>query len=201
MEDNEIVMPGDKLATEEEFLPSKGTFNENNYIYSLLIGDLLISRGKIGVKSKIKDIMCFDRGNMVLCKISDTLPSVLFADLSNIQVNEKYYIATKDGKITKPKYEDRDVTSKRINLLDYNPGDLLLARIKYNDDDSYTLDITGENELGVVLSLCDSCGNIMSYDEKLHMLVCNNCKHVKNKIISECYGDFNKVVSTLSSNL
>ncbi|WP_088820315.1 exosome complex RNA-binding protein Csl4 [Candidatus Mancarchaeum acidiphilum] len=201
MKDTEIVMPGDKLATEEEFLPERGIFNENGYLFSLLVGDLFLGRGKIGVKPLLRDIRTFKEENVVICMITDLLPSIAFTSVSSIRLNGKDYVALKEGKIINPSERGHYGSSKKLNFSDYNVGDVLLAKIKYNDDDSYMLDIESSPELGVLFSVCEDCGEPMIYDSKLHMLACSKCKHVNNKDVSTVYGSIEEALKVIEKNL
>ncbi len=201
VKDTEIVMPGDKLATEEEFLPERGVFNENGYLFSLLVGDLFLGRGKIGVNPLLRDIRTFKAGDVVLCVITDLLPSIAFASISSIRIDSKDYISLKEGKIINPSEHNRYSDSKKLNFSDYNVGDVLLAKIKYNDEDSYMLDIASSPELGILFSICENCGAPMVYDAKLHMLACSKCKHVNNKDMSTAYGNIEEALKFIEKNL
>lgn len=196
MSDEEIIFPGNKLAIEEEFLPGGGVYVEKGYLFSLFVGDLLVGKAVISIKPKIRYLKQYDRGDFVLCRVTDTLRSIIFCDISSLIIDNKKYLALKDGKVT----SDRRGRNN-VNLLDFNTNDVLLAKISYNDEDSYTLDIGSSDEVGSVMSLCDRCGYPMDYDDKSHLLKCKRCKNVKEAKVSKYYGNFNSVIKFVKENL
>ena len=63
-------------------------------------------------------------------------------------------------------------------------GDTILARVLYNDKDSYTLSLNG-NETGIIYSKCGECGSDMLSEN--NMLVCKECGHSERRKISSLY--------------
>jgi exosome complex RNA-binding protein Csl4 len=64
-------------------------------------------------------------------------------------------------------------------------GDTILARVQYNDKDSYTLALNGP-EMGVIFAKCEKCsGELEIKGERL--LVCKDCTHKENRKISTLY--------------
>ena len=52
-------------------------------------------------------------------------------------------------------------------------GDTVLAKVLFNDKDSYTLGILGE-PFGVVYAKCGKCGEEMDWNQERHILVCTS---------------------------
>jgi len=71
-------------------------------------------------------------------------------------------------------------------------GDTILARILYNDKDSYALGLR-EPELGVIYAKCGVCGDDMSYNREAGLLVCNSCGSGEKRKVSMLYGAPEKI--------
>ena len=103
---------------------------------------------------------------LVIGVVTDDMKSVMFVKLDDINTERKDYLALKDGKIIgqaakfrRPRMGGRD---NRFQLGENTKkpcgiGDTILARVQYNDKDSYTLSLNGR-ETGVIYSKCEICG-------------------------------------------
>ncbi|MCL5430069.1 MAG: hypothetical protein M1504_01160 [Candidatus Marsarchaeota archaeon] len=200
IENGSFVLPGDKIGVEEEFVSGTNTYVENGEIFSAIIGNVGISEGKISVSNQRHEIKNMKRGMFVVGKVTDDVRSVMFVKLDNIHVNGVEYIALKDGKIVMPKprlgmYGDRGGGFDRGRRGPPQPaqkepkmcgvGDVILARIQYDDPEIYTLSLE-DNESGVVYSECQMCSNYMQIVDGA--LYCNNCRRKERRKISPLYG-------------
>ncbi len=199
-EELELVMPGDRLSTEEEFLPSSNTYVEAGNIYSLVPGKRVTNEGKVEVKSAGREIIKFKKNMLVLGTVVGDLKAVLFVEIDNMSLGSKEYVAIKDGKIIMPKRgpppgrgfgrpggRDRGPQRQEQEERPASLSDIVLAKILFDDDDSFVLDLRGA-ELGVVNAICDSCGTTMDANPDADALMCPSCKHVEHRKISSLYG-------------
>jgi exosome complex component CSL4 len=198
MERNEIfVTPGEKVATEEEFAAGNNTFAEDGVIYSSVIGNVTKEGGTVSVSASGREIKIIDKNMLVLGIVTDDIKSVIFVKIDDINVDSKDYLALKDGKIVmeKPRPQrygggDRGGGGNRFGSTERQmrpcgTGDTILARVLYNDKDSYTLSLD-ENETGVIYAKCTVCGGDMAKEQ--NALVCKECGHKEFRKISEYYG-------------
>jgi exosome complex component CSL4 len=189
----DFVIPGEKVATEEEFAAGSNTFVEEGVIYSSVIGKVAKENGSVSVSPAGREIKIIDRNMLVLGTVTDDIKSVIFVKIDNIDVDSKDYLALKDGKIImeKPRPQrfggDRGGGNRFSNERQMRPcgvGDTILARVLYNDKDSYTLSLDGR-ESGVIYARCSACGSDMARDE--NMLACKECGHRERRKISDLY--------------
>ncbi len=188
---SEIVFPGDKLSTEEEFLPSRNVYIENGMIYSSAFGKLEMNEGKLGVSSAGRDVNPMRRGMFVLGTVVGAMKSVLFVEIENFSIGNKEFIAGKDGKIVLASrmphgrmqhgHDSRQDEPKPAEL-----GDVVLAKIIMEDKDIFTLGIR-DAEAGVVYAICDTCGAPMQLDKHGEGLYCQACKRSAYRKISKFY--------------
>ncbi len=198
MEDGLVVSPGERLATEEEFNVGSNTYVESGAIYSSAFGALEISNGTINVNSGWRNIKRIDKGMVVMGVVTDDMKSVMFVKVNDINIGRKEYLALKDGKIIadKPRMgrgrpqmgRGRGQFGEEKSEKMCAVGDTILAKVLYNDKDSYTLGIR-DPEMGVVYALCEQCGSDMELDKQRMLLVCNECKRVEHRKISTYYHD------------
>lgn len=195
LDDNVFVTPGERIATEEEFTSGNNTYVENGVIYSAVIGNVVRGEGSVGVAASGREIKIIGRDMLVIGVVTDDMKSVMFVKLDDINTERKDYLALKDGKILAPRpprfggprmgggenrFSSEKKTEKPCGI-----GDTILARVLYNDKDSYTLSLNGR-ETGVIYSKCEVCGG--EVDRKAEsILECRECGHSAHKKISEFY--------------
>ena len=192
MNNDNLMFPGDNLSTEEEFVSSRNTFIDNGNIHASVIGKTVVKDGTIMVESISKEIKSFYRGMYVLGEITDDLHTIVFVKIENFKKDKDVYISFKSGKIIMKSHapnnrQRHDGHSE--NKTEYKPfgiGDIILARITFDDKDVYTLDC-GSSELGVVHSKCALCdASLQLIDNVLH---CSNCELDISKKTSIMYNN------------
>lgn len=181
MDQEQLVMPGDKIGVEEEYAASENAFvDDDGTIRSAIIGKVFIDEGKISVVNEKRDVRKFRRGMFVIGTITDDVKSVMFVKLDNVQINGKEYIALKDGKIVAQTRRPPAKPEKQAGV-----GDVIIAKILYEDPEIFTLTLN-DNESGVVYADCRLCGSEMRADGN-SALVCDNCKSRINRKVSPMY--------------
>lgn len=197
VENDTFVTPGEKIATEEEFAAGHNTYVENGFIHSAVIGKVMKNEGSINVSSAGREIILIDRDMLVIGTVTDDMKNVTFVKLSDINIEKKDYLALKDGKILAPKprgpprFNDRSGGNNRFGSgkppKTCGIGDTILARVQYNDKDSYTLSLYGK-ETGVIYAKCERCGGELEVQGE-NTLVCKECTHREHRKLSELYNN------------
>lgn len=195
-----IVVPGEKLGTEEEFAAGENTYVKNGVLYSTVTGVKTAKEGTLSVRSVTREVRTVGKGMTVLGSVVGDMKSVIFVKIDNINTDNKEYIAIKDGKIVIPRHMDRGHFQRRGGYEDRHEqrerepkpdrpcgiGDIIIANVQYNDKDSYALSMNSR-ETGVVYALCDLCSNEMEFDAGRNALRCKACGHVEARKISVLY--------------
>jgi len=191
LENGAFVTPGERVATEEEFSPGSNTFVENGYIHSAIAGRISKNEGTIGVAPSGREIRIIGRDALVIGIVTDDMKNVMFVKLDDINIENKDYLALKDGKIVAPKSDGRFGGRGRFERSESRPekpcgiGDTIVARVLYNDKDAYTLGFNSK-ETGVVFSNCRVCGGEMQKEGE-SILACKECGNKEKKRLSELY--------------
>ncbi|MFI5412698.1 MAG: exosome complex RNA-binding protein Csl4 [Candidatus Micrarchaeales archaeon] len=190
----QLVMPGDKIALEEELVPADNTFVDNDgSIRAAIMGNVSIKDGKISVINQKHNIRNFKRGMPVIGTVSDDLRAVMFVKLDNVKVNGIEFRALKDGKIVASTGRrpggDRSFQRERPKQ-EPKPcgvGDVILARIIYEDPEIFTLAMD-DDESGVVYAECELCSkHLETIPSNFGTLSCPECKHRQQKKVSSLY--------------
>ncbi len=192
IEADAFVIPGERIATEEEMAAGSNTFIEDGIIYSSVIGNIIKENGSIAVAPAGREIKIIDKNMLVLGTVTDDVKSVIFVKIGDINIEKKDYLALKDGKIImdrpRPSFGGGGGRDNRFHaekpIKPCAVGDTILARVQYNDKDSYTLSLNG-NETGVIYAKCEMCGNDLQRDA--NSLLCGECGHRERRKISDLY--------------
>ncbi|MDE1856718.1 MAG: exosome complex RNA-binding protein Csl4 [Candidatus Micrarchaeota archaeon] len=193
MSDETIVMPGDSLSTEEENMPAVNSFADNGHIYASAVGRVQRSDGQIGVQST-SSVRRIAKNMMVVGVVTDYLRAVAFLKLDNMVINGVRFVAPKDGKILLE--DDRHGPrpgpghQEERKSQPMKPGDVILARVLFDDPDIYTLGIR-EPDTGVIHANCELCGSSLKRSD--HSLVCPSCEHREHRKLSALFGDVDGV--------
>ncbi len=198
MKEINTVLPGDKVSTEEEFLPSEHIFAENGNLYATLAGKPLIENGHISIQLD-RGIKKYKKGMFVSGVIVGDLKSVLFVKIDDFVIDGNKYVGITDGKIIIPK--PRDIGGVRDGREPQRPcsmGDVVLARIFMIDHDSYTLSFR-DPDAGVITSRCDRCGEAMIMDNR--GIICPLCEFRARKKISPLYGKSHEIEEKIKNSI
>jgi exosome complex component CSL4 len=195
---DEIVVPGEKLGTEEEFAAGENTYVKNGVLFSTVTGVKSAKEGTLSVRSVAREVRTIGKGMTVLGSVVGDMKSVIFVKIDNINTDNREYVAIKDGKIVIPRdhghFQRHGGFEGRREQRAPEPkperpcgiGDIIIANVQYNDKDSYALSMNSR-ESGVVYALCEECSNEMNFDSGRNVLRCRACGHVEARKISVLY--------------
>jgi exosome complex component CSL4 len=176
-----IVIPGEEVGVEEEYIPGSGVYIDKGKIFSLSLGNLIIDEKekKISVKPISKPIIpeCGDIiEGIIVSFVKDD-----FATVDIVRIRNK-------GDLKRPMTGVLHISqiSKRIVRSIFNSigiGDWILAKV-ITSWPPYQLNIA-EKELGVIYSTCPKCGHELIL--RRGRLYCSKDKIFVNKKISSYY--------------
>lgn len=207
VDSKKVVMPGDVLGMEEEYLAARNAYAENGNVYATVFGEAEFSNGKAKVRSFSKEIRRIDKGMPVLGVVVSDIGKVLFVKIDEVQIGNSLYVPSNDGKIVKDEgrgrhgFGERDAERRRHHEEALcKEGDVILARVARIENDMYELDMR-EPEAGIIYARCTRCGADMKYKEGEHTLFCDICKRAEYGKISILYGKPNMIKSFLEKEL
>ncbi|MGC8648816.1 MAG: exosome complex RNA-binding protein Csl4 [Candidatus Micrarchaeia archaeon] len=182
--ENKLVIPGEELGIEEEFLASKNTYVSNGIIRATVFGKVIKKDNKILVEAT-RSIDKLKKNMLIIGKVTDSVGSAVFVKIDDIKIANEEYLALTDGKIIIRNKNSREKNVEKPCGL----GDIVIARIT-DEEDTYILDIF-EHETGVVYSRCHICGRTMSANDGF--LECKFCNYKETKKVSPFYMNINEI--------
>lgn len=176
-----LVMPGDVIATAEEYVPGKNAIESNGDIISLTYGSLRKDDNNltISVMNPKRKISLYS-GQIVygqIIKMDQRRATVKVGAVFDKKLGlVKYFI---DGSIgMSSQYGRNNEPSMHI-------GDIIRAKILRIGDRGLDLGIFGRN-LGVLKTLCTKCRLPMV--RKNSSLYCDNCERSEIRKVADDYG-------------
>ncbi|UCG90633.1 MAG: exosome complex RNA-binding protein Csl4 [Candidatus Heimdallarchaeota archaeon] len=179
--DYDWVLPGDKIAVIEEFLPDETCYEQDGSIYSRIVGRVMTDskKHKISVvpKHPLRSIKSGDIGLGRVEYMKKQIASVDIYHLNkkniSIPISAVLHISEASRRFVKNMYE---VT---------RPGDWLRFRIIRAMKPVY-ISLIGDG-LGVIISYCIQCGYELEYKRR-NLLECPNCETTQSRITSKYFG-------------
>ncbi|MDO8427833.1 MAG: exosome complex RNA-binding protein Csl4 [Candidatus Diapherotrites archaeon] len=172
MSNSKMVVPGEFLSYEEEFMPGKNTFSLDGQVYSALVGYAEFDDNEriVGVKA-IKSARAAGVGTHVLAR-------VMLVKESAVLVQVMTAFKDTEKRVFSPTYASiyvAHVSSSYVkNLRDeFRKGDIVKAMVA--EVTPYGIKLrTNEPSLGVIKGFCSHCRNELHLNgQNLRCLKCN----------------------------
>ncbi|MFX0091587.1 MAG: exosome complex RNA-binding protein Csl4 [Candidatus Hodarchaeota archaeon] len=182
MEDEEkYVVPGDKLAVIEEFIPDSGTWDVDGIIYSSTTGSVVINdkKHRISVTPAVKKIIIPKRGDIVIAHILEVRKQM--ANVQIYVINKRELGTTISGGLHVSSCSDQYVKSMFEVT---RPGDWIQASISRVDP--LQLEMRRNPALGVILASCVNCGGFLKVVRK-NLMRCTECDKLQPRLTSKYY--------------
>ena len=184
IEEEQIVMPGDKLGIIEQYLPGEGTYDDNGEIKSSVLGNVKINQKMkvISVESDAKPAL-LKVGDVVYGQITDIKPQRANVKIDCIKDNARPLALPYMGAIHisqgKKDYLEKLSDAFRI-------GDIVQAKVVKITGDNVDLG-TVDDDCGVLKAMCTRCRDYMHTTKKQNELQCNTCNKKEKRKISKNY--------------
>lgn len=176
---NKIVLPGDAVGVEEEFVPVTGAYvDSGGYIRASIVGVLSIDLFKktLVVKKIIDKPIVPKQGDIVEGVVSGISDDIAFIDIYS--VNNRYDKTIDFTGIIHVSQASQEFVKSLHDI--FKLGDIIRARV-LNNSHPYQL-TTKDPVLGVIAAYCSLCGNTLyKKDDKL---ICSVCGNVENRKLS-----------------
>jgi exosome complex component CSL4 len=184
VESGNFVLPGAEVGFSEEFIPGKGTYEEDGKIFASITGvvNLDSKERKVNVEPVTSAPPELKDGEIVVGVVADIRPQVAVVDIAKIKGNKRQLGGRISGGLHISKIKDSYVSeiSKELGY-----GDIILAKITNANRKPIDLSIV-DKELGVIKSYCDRCSAPLEL--KGDRVTCEECKRTPHKKLSSEYG-------------
>ena len=177
-----IVYPGEEIGTSEEWLPGKGTFEEDGKIYSCYTGELEFDDENIEAKvNAFNPVLELEEGDIIYGEVSRRKSSLVNIDIDLVEGESRDILRDIEGSIHISKVSN-DYTDDLKH--EYLVGDIVRAKV-VQVEPTIRLSTEGKN-FGVVKGYCSNCRK--PAEKKGNKLYCPNCDKTESRKISNVYG-------------
>ena len=183
IKDGDHVLPGERLGVIEEYIPGKGTFqDEDDVIYASITGIVQIDmkERKISVEGTTHQPVYPKRNDTVLGEIQHVTKKSAIINI--FQIEDTFLPVTYSGYLFIKNAAGGYIEQMRDI---FAPGDIIIARVQHQADGLARLSTVG-SKFGVIYANCSRCG------EPLHLrgtrLECTECHNLERRKLSQKYG-------------
>ncbi|VVC01893.1 Exosome complex component Csl4 [uncultured archaeon] len=179
--EKKLVMPGDFIGTEEEYIAGAGTYSDNERIYASIAGELREEARKLSVVQG-QPLSILGPGAVIIGKVENivepiALVSVQMGDTEAHRFGENGDYAVLHASMIKRGYVK--------NVRDeYKVGDLIRAKIADIRNGEIRL-ATDADELGAIKAYCGKCRHPMKVESGV--LKCESCEWKDNRKLAKDY--------------
>ena len=182
-ESEEILFPGDYIATSEEFIPGEGTFEEEGNIFSAVLGKLNINKNEMvaEVIPVIDPPVNLKRDDIVIGRVARIVKGYIFVEINHKKGVDREVIGETYARLHISKISTSFI--KDVGQA-FSESDIIRAKVIQTEP---SLEIsTLDNNLGIIKSVCHGCGE--TFHGEQGKIACQRCNIVLRRKISNDYG-------------
>jgi exosome complex component CSL4 len=169
-------MPGDLLGTAEEFVPGRGTYEDNGKVYAALLGHARIDpRARSVTVEALHEIPRLEEGDLVYARVDEIKSAMAICTVLASAASNRLVPGAPEGTVHISKAKEGYTESLAS---EFAPGDLLLAKVLQSRP---TIKLTtAAANLGVVSARCQVCHGLLTPGPK-DLLVCLRCGNQEHR--------------------
>ena len=155
-----IVVPGEFIGTEEEYIAGEGTFSENERIYAKIAGELSDTARKLSV-SQEKPLQALGVGSVIIGRVENVVEPIALVSIATGSDMKDRFGETSDYAVLHASMIKRGYVK---NVRDeYKIGDIVRAKIADLRNGEFRL-ATDSDELGAIEAFCAKCRHPMKLE-------------------------------------
>lgn len=169
-----IILPGEKIGTEEEYLAGENTFVKEGKIFSKTIGKIVINQENKEISVEGKQIDEIKFGDIVIGKVTLVKESTAVIELLSAEQNKRITgVKTAQLPIRNVSNEYVKDLKKVIKI-----GDIIRAKVVMSSPLAMDLN-TKEKGLGVIKAYCSKCRKEMNFNN--NQMACLSCGNIEDR--------------------
>lgn len=180
----DFVIPGDFLATAEEFVPGDGAHEEDGKIYSSCTGVVLVDvqTKHISVFSRALGPPALKRGDVVVGRVEEVRDQSANIYIGVLRGRE-------DRELPLPNMGTIHVSQVHTGYVEdmhrqFKPGDIVRARVLNARREPVQLSTAGD-DLGVIVAACSRCRALLEREDS--KLRCSGCGNLEFRKLASDY--------------
>ena len=176
------VLPGEQVATSEEYTPGFGTYEHDGMIYASAVGDLnLDEKNKTARLTFDNPPMTVFEGDKVFCEVTDLRASMVICNIIAIEGATRAVTGQTDATIHVSRIANKYVEDASQ---EYRQTDLLRAEV-IQSKPSIQL-TTVHAHLGAIMVKCRGCREPMDRQQG-NKLYCPKCDRTEYRKVADDY--------------
>jgi len=180
-DDRKVVMPGEEIATSEEFVVGEGTYEREGKILASVTGRVELDKGEMVARVKgLNPPRLLKAGDVVLGEVSDVRATMV--NIQSIAPEEEGRRMTGQDMATIHISKVTDGRSDDLREM-FRLGDVVRAKV-IQVKPSLQLTTAGV-DFGVVKAFCTRCRAPMAL--KKSELTCDNCERIERRKLAKGY--------------
>lgn len=170
-----LVLPGDLLGTAEEFVPGRGTYEDNGKIYAALLGRRTVDARDRAIRvDALHAIPHIVDGDEVYARVDEVKSAMVVVTVLSLKDGTRAVPGAPEGTIHISKAKDEYTES--LNH-EFSAGDMVVAKVIQS---APTIKLTtGPAQFGVVSARCQVCHGLLTMGGR--ELVCPRCGHREHR--------------------
>ncbi len=180
----DFVVPGDFLATAEEFVPGDGAYEEDGKVYVANMGVVLVdARTKhISVFSRTLGVPVLKRGDIIIGRVEDVREQTANVSVGALKGRE-------DRELPPPNRGTIHISQTSNNYVkdlsgEFRVGDIVRAKVLNANREPVQLTTAGD-DLGVIVASCSMCRSPLIWQD--NKLACQECGNVEFRKMANDY--------------
>lgn len=183
----DFVMPGDKIAVSEQYLPSKWAYDDGGYIKAEVIGKVHFDNKKheVSVIPETSHPAALEPGSIIIGEITAVRGQRAMVKIHGMKNNPRKLVAPYSGAIHISQVKEGYLAK----LTDaFHIGDMIQAKVTKVLGDSVDLE-TIDKELGVLKAMCTRCRAYLKTTDNKELMRCPKCDKKEKRKISINYDE------------
>lgn len=179
--EKKIVMPGEFIGTEEEYISGAGTYSDGERIYATISGELSEEQRKLSVR-QAHSLSVLGPGAVIIGKVENIVEPIALISIQKGNTLLNRFGENGDYAVLHASMIKRGYVK---NVRDeYKVGDLVRAKIADIRNGEIRL-ATDSDELGAVKAYCGKCRHPMKVESGV--LKCESCEWKDNRKLAKDY--------------
>lgn len=179
--EKKIVVPGDFIGTEEEYLAGEGTFADSEKVFATVTGELSDADRTLRVGRK-GSLRALGIGTVVIGRVENVVEPIALVSIASGNTDANRFGETSDYAVLHASMIRRGYVK---NVRDeYKIGDIIRAKIVDLRNGEFRLS-TDADELGAIKAFCAKCRHPMKVESGI--LKCESCEWKDNRKIANDY--------------
>jgi len=179
-----MTMPGDEIATSEEYMPGQGTYERNGIIFAAIIGKIEFSETDKTVHvMEARRTNTLKPGDIVLGEVGNVTNSLANISISGLENSDRHIGTGETGVIHISKVTESYTEDVRK---EYRTGDLVRVKVLQV---APSLQLSSrEPEFGVLKGRCGRCRTILANNSG--KLYCAECEKFEHRKLASDFGKY-----------